>query len=73
MNLDSNSKDIDNKSNFKSQLSSIHAYKSKERNKSSIHAYKSKERNKSTDNKLDYVPLEFLKEKKRRRILRFII
>ena len=60
MNLDSNSKDIDNKSNFKSQLSSIHAYKSKERNK-------------STDNKLDYVPLEFLKEKKRRRILRFII
>ena len=60
MNLDSNSKDIDNKSNFKSQLSLIHAYKSKERNK-------------STDNKLDYVPLEFLKEKKRRRILRFII
>ena len=60
MNLDSNSKDIDNKSNFKSQLSSVHAYKSKERNK-------------STDNKLDYVPLEFLKEKKRRRILRFII
>ena len=60
MNLDSNSKDIDNKSNFKSQLSSIHAYKSKERNR-------------STDNKLDYVPLEFLKEKKRRRILRFII
>ena len=60
MNLDSNSKDIDNKSNFKSKLSSIHAYKSKERNK-------------STDNKLDYVPLEFLKEKKRRRILRFII
>ena len=60
MNLDSNSKDIDNKSNFKSQLSSIHAYKSKERYK-------------STDNKLDYVPLEFLKEKKRRRILRFII
>ena len=60
MNLDSNSKDIDNKSNYKSQLSSIHAYKSKERNK-------------STDNKLDYVPLEFLKEKKRRRILRFII
>ena len=60
MNLDSNSKDIDNKSNFKIQLSSIHAYKSKERNK-------------STDNKLDYVPLEFLKEKKRRRILRFII
>ena len=60
MNLDSNSKDIDNKSNFKSQLSSIHAYKSKERNK-------------STDNKLDYVPLEFLKEKKRKRILRFII
>ena len=60
MSLDSNSKDIDNKSNFKSQLSLIHAYKSKERNK-------------STDNKLDYVPLEFLKEKKRRRILRFII
>ena len=60
MNLDSNSKDIDNKSNFKSQLSSIHAYKSKERNR-------------STDNKLDYVPLEFLKEKKRRRILIFII
>ena len=60
MNIYSNSKDIHNKNNFKSQLSSINAYTSKERNK-------------STNNKLDYVPLELLKEKRRRRILKFII
>ena len=62
INIESINKDINNKINFntKSQLSSINTYKSKEKNK-------------SNDNKLDYVPIEFLKEIKRRRLLRFFI
>ena len=61
INFDLNSKDINNNiNNYKSQLSSISTYKSKEKCKINI-------------NKLDYVPPEFLKEKKRRRILKFII
>ena len=60
INFDLNSKDINNNINYKSQLSSISTYKSKEKKKINI-------------NKLDYVPPEFLKEKKRRRILKFII